>query len=340
MIYITNKNNKSKHCFSENIKADNNIEASNFGIMENVNEKLNSATNWVDQKAGVNDLTKNVAIGSVAGAGIGGLGNLLIGSKKKSKMRRFLEGAGLGALAGGVAGGGYSLYDNLKDRESKLTDTLSRVSSLEEGLETEKQGRKSAEDSRNKAESSLKEAENRIQAQGKKLETERDSRKKAEDLLKETRARIQAQADKEKNHDAVISERDKALGDLARLRAGFDNGSLKTGDRFKVDRTFTPAQEREIQEKQAEIARLDAETDKRNQSAENIRKLMKEAGVTGKIDSAETDLPGFDIAVRRTNSKDLEALSQFNARVKDLSEYLGISPEAAANILIKNYGGK
>lgn len=312
MIYITNKNNKSKHCFSENIKADNNIEASNFGIMENVNEKLNSATNWVDQKAGVNDLTKNVAIGSVAGAGIGGLGNLLIGSKKKSKMRRFLEGAGLGALAGGVAGGGYSLYDNLKDRESKLTDTLSRVSSLQEGLETEKQGRKSAEDSRKKTESSLKEA----------------------------KARIQAQEEKEKKHDAVISERDNALGALDRIRAGFDDGSFKTGDKFNVDRTFTPEEIAKIQKQQAEIANLDAETAKKNETAEKVRKLMEKSGITGKVDTVETDLPGIDAIVRHKNSKDLAALSQFNARVKDLSEHLGISPERAAKILIASYGVK
>lgn len=42
--------------------------------------------------------------GLVIGGGIAGLGNVLIGDKKKSTMRRFLEGAGVGAIVGAGAG--------------------------------------------------------------------------------------------------------------------------------------------------------------------------------------------------------------------------------------------
>lgn len=45
--------------------------------------------------------------GGLSGAGIGAVGNLLIGDKKKSKLRRMLEG---GLLGGGLAAGAGYLY--------------------------------------------------------------------------------------------------------------------------------------------------------------------------------------------------------------------------------------
>lgn len=158
MIYIRSKNNKSKHCFSENIKSGNNVGAQNFGIMDSI-----------DQNLGVEGLTKNVAIGSVAGAGIGGLGNLLVGDEKKSKMRRLLEGAGLGALAGGVAGGGYSLYENLKDRDSKLSEAKTHVDFLEEELATESNERTRAENHLKEEMAYSKDLEGKLKSKGSKI---------------------------------------------------------------------------------------------------------------------------------------------------------------------------
>lgn len=55
--------------------------------------------------------------GLVIGGGIAGLGNLLMGDKKKSRMRRFLEGAGMGAVVGAGAGLAYS---GLKHKDEQI----------------------------------------------------------------------------------------------------------------------------------------------------------------------------------------------------------------------------
>ena len=59
--------------------------------------------------------------GALTGAGLGAIANLMMGDKKKSKLKKLLTGALYGALAGGAlgaAGGGLvhkGRYKNLKD---------------------------------------------------------------------------------------------------------------------------------------------------------------------------------------------------------------------------------
>jgi len=62
---------------------------------------------------------KNPLIGAGIGAAGLGLGNILIGDKKKSKLRRFIGGAVPGAAIGGIAGYAFDTQNensNLKDR--------------------------------------------------------------------------------------------------------------------------------------------------------------------------------------------------------------------------------
>jgi len=71
--------------------------AVNFGeTLDKVNDYI-MANRWVGPAAGV-----------VGGAGIGALGGLALGDKKKSKLERALLGAGIGAGVGGLGGLGAS----------------------------------------------------------------------------------------------------------------------------------------------------------------------------------------------------------------------------------------
>lgn len=54
--------------------------------------------------------------GALAGAGLGAIGNVLIGKKKKDKLKESLKGAAIGALIGGVGGVGIGYFkDTSKD---------------------------------------------------------------------------------------------------------------------------------------------------------------------------------------------------------------------------------
>lgn len=54
--------------------------------------------------------------GALAGAGLGAIGNVLIGKKKKDKLKEALKGAAMGALIGGVGGVGIGYFkDTSKD---------------------------------------------------------------------------------------------------------------------------------------------------------------------------------------------------------------------------------
>lgn len=88
--------------------------------------ELHSFAEGLDSVLGkVRELSKNEwaapVIGAVGGAGLGAGSGILLGDKKKSKIRRALEGAGIGAGLGGLGGLAYKLNAEKKALEEEVS---------------------------------------------------------------------------------------------------------------------------------------------------------------------------------------------------------------------------
>lgn len=153
------------------------------------------------------------------GAGIGaaglGLGNILIGDKKKSKLRRFIGGAVPGAAIGGLAGYAYDLHGSKKALQKTNKDLAASNARLS----------KENEDFRFR-ESDVKQD---------KIDID-NARKQLDNRAKQLEAR-QEQLDElswsiDKNNAALIEENEK-------LRRGAQSQSAQTLDEVAKSLGFT-----------------------------------------------------------------------------------------------------
>ena len=88
---------------------------------ESFGEVLQKVKDYVNDRETLRNIKDSVkendwvlpTVGAVGGAGMGALGSLVLGDKKKSKLRRSITGAGIGAGLG-LGAGAVGLYAKLK----------------------------------------------------------------------------------------------------------------------------------------------------------------------------------------------------------------------------------
>ena len=271
------------------------------------------------------DYVKNSAIGLGIGAGVGGLANVLVGDKKKSKVRRLLEGAGLGGLIGAGAGLGYSGLKH-KDaevaaRDSNIVDLMASKNILSyENEEAKKANMKLSNENKALFEKNKSIGEELKGSNQKIYELTGQIAKNAEEVAraKESNAKFDSEVEKNQKLRKELFE------------------SVMTGKdprgAFVAGQEYSPSKHKQLKDLVASYDVEDAEQAKAaEQEAKAREALAAIPGVKATIQERKKDYQGLDMLAQGNREK----LAAIESMIANVQEQYGLTREDAISALVR-----